>query len=53
MDVLSHFDYGPEVRKLDDVIEVDDMVRGCPMKAQDFLQTLNKYLELFEVSRHE
>ena len=50
---LSHFDYGPEVRKLDDVIEVDDMVRGCPMKAQDFLQTLNKYLELFEVSRHE
>ena len=47
---LSHFDYGPEVRKLDDVIEVDDMVRGCPMKVPDFLQTLDKYLELFEVS---
>jgi coenzyme F420-reducing hydrogenase gamma subunit len=31
------------------VIEVDDMVRGCPMKAPDFLQTLDKYLELFEV----
>jgi sulfhydrogenase subunit delta len=46
---LSHFDYGPEVRKLDDVIEVDDMVRGCPMKVPDFLQTLHKYLELFEV----
>jgi coenzyme F420-reducing hydrogenase gamma subunit len=46
---LSHFDYGPEVRKLDDVIEVDDMVRGCPMKVPDFLQTLHRYLELFEV----
>jgi coenzyme F420-reducing hydrogenase gamma subunit len=49
---MSHFDYGPEVRKLNDVIEVDDMVRGCPMKASDFLQTLNKYLEMFDVSRH-
>ena len=47
---LSHFDYGPEVRKLDDVIEVDDMVRGCPMKVPDFMQTLNKYLELFDVT---
>ena len=49
---LSHFDYGPEVRKLDDVIEVDDMVRGCPMKVPAFLQTLNKYLDLFNVSQH-
>ena len=49
---LSHFDYGPEVRKLDDVIEVDDMVRGCPMKVPTFLQTLYKYLELFNVSQH-
>ena len=49
---MSHFDYGPEVRKLDDVIVVDDMVRGCPMKAADFLQTLYKYLELFNISQH-
>ena len=49
---LSHFDYGPEVRKLDDVVEVDDMVRGCPMQVPDFLQTLYKYLELFDVSQH-
>jgi sulfhydrogenase subunit delta len=49
---LSHFDYGPEVMKLDDVIEVDDMVRGCPMKVPAFLQTLNKYLDLFSVSQH-
>ena len=49
---LSHFDYGPEVMRLDDVIEVDDMVRGCPMKVPAFLQTLNKYLDLFNVSQH-
>lgn len=47
---LSHFDYGPEVKRLDEVIEVDDMVRGCPMKVPDFLRTLDKYLELFDVS---
>ena len=38
--------------RLDDVIEVDDMVRGCPMKVPVFLQTLNKYLDLFNVSQH-
>ncbi|MDQ3317464.1 MAG: hypothetical protein M3522_09070, partial [Actinomycetota bacterium] len=46
---LSHFDYGSEVRTLDDIIRVDDMVRGCPMKVPSFLQTLDKYLRLFNV----
>ena len=46
---LDHFDYGKEVKPLDEVIEVDDMVRGCPMKVDSFHQTLGKYLELFEV----
>ncbi|WP_166179233.1 NADH-quinone oxidoreductase subunit B family protein [Rubrobacter tropicus] len=49
---LDHFDYGRDVKPLDGVIKVDDMVRGCPMKVQSFEQTLNKYLELFEVTRH-
>lgn len=49
---LDHFDYGKEVKPLDEVIEVDDMVRGCPMKADSFKQTLGKYLELFEVVPH-
>ena len=48
---LSHFDYGPEVRRLDQVIRVDDMVRGCPMRVPAFLQTLDKYLTLFEVGQ--
>jgi coenzyme F420-reducing hydrogenase gamma subunit len=49
---LSHFDYGKEVKRLDEVIRVDDMVRGCPMKVPSFLQTLNKYLNLFDFARH-
>jgi coenzyme F420-reducing hydrogenase gamma subunit len=35
---------------LDEVVRVDDMVRGCPMKARSFTQTLQKYLELYEVA---
>ena len=49
---LSHFDYGKEVKRLNEVIRVDDMVRGCPMKVPSFLQTLNKYLELFGIAKH-
>lgn len=49
---LSHFDYGKEVKRLNEVIRVDDMVRGCPMKVPSFLQTLEKYLELFGVDQH-
>lgn len=48
---LSHFDYDREVKRLDEVVRVDDMVRGCPMKASSFLQTLKKYLELFDIVR--
>ena len=49
---LSHFDYGKEVKRLNEVIEVDDMVRGCPMKAPSFLQTLKRYLDLFDIPQH-
>jgi sulfhydrogenase subunit delta len=49
---LDHFDYGKEVKRLDEVVRVDDMVRGCPMKVAAFLQTLEKYLELFGIPRH-
>ena len=48
---LSHFDYGKEVKTLDEVIQVDDMVRGCPMKVPSFMQTLNKYLDLFDIAQ--
>lgn len=50
---LSHFDYGREVKRLNEVIQVDDMVRGCPMKVPSFLQILEKYLELFDIPQHD
>ena len=46
---LDHFDYARDVVPLDEVVRVDDMVRGCPMKAQAFTQMLEKYLGLYEV----
>jgi coenzyme F420-reducing hydrogenase gamma subunit len=49
---LSHFDYDKEVKRLGEVIQVDDMVRGCPMKVPSFMQTLEKYLQLFEIAQH-
>ncbi|HEX2741035.1 MAG TPA: hypothetical protein VHM69_11360 [Rubrobacter sp.] len=49
---LSHFDYGKDVKRLNEVIHVDDMVRGCPMKVPSFMQTLDKYLELFRIGQH-
>lgn len=49
---LSHFDYGKDVKRLNEVIQVDDMVRGCPMKVPSFLQTLEKYLDLFRIVQH-
>ena len=44
---MSHFDYSQKVRKLSDVIQVDDMVDGCPMNVPVFLEVLGKYLKIF------
>lgn len=46
---MSHFDYSDKVRKLEDVIKVDDKVNGCPMNATVFIETLTKYLKLFQI----
>jgi len=46
---MTHFNYASKVKKLDDVIKVDDKVEGCPMNVQDFLTVLEKYLKLFKV----
>lgn len=46
---MSNFSYGKNVKKLGDVIKVDDMVNGCPMNVPAFLEALNKYLKLFNI----
>jgi len=47
---MQNFDYSPKVRKLDDVVKVDDMVPGCPMNAQTFIEILGKYLKVFNLA---
>lgn len=44
---LSNFDYSKEVKKISDFVKVDDMVNGCPMNKDVFLQTLDKYLKKY------
>lgn len=46
---LNHFNYSPKVKKLADVIKVDDQVPGCPMNAATFVEILEKYLKIFNI----
>jgi sulfhydrogenase subunit delta len=46
---FSHFDYSDKVLKLNEVIEVDDVVDGCPMNVPVFYKVLEKYLGVFEI----
>ncbi len=47
---FDHFDYSQKVRKLDEVIKVDDQVDGCPMNVNKFLEIVNKYLKEFKIT---
>lgn len=42
---MENFDYSKQVKKLDEVIKVDDMVPGCPMNANTFMEILTKYID--------
>jgi sulfhydrogenase subunit delta len=46
---LENFDYAAKVKKLEDLIKVDDKIEGCPMNAEAFLLALGKYLKLFNI----
>jgi sulfhydrogenase subunit delta len=46
---LRTFDYSQKVRKLSEVIKVDDSVGGCPMGAAGFMGILDKYLKIFNI----
>jgi len=46
---MSQFDYSQKVRKLDEVIKVNDYVQGCPMSIPAFTSALDKYLKIFEI----
>lgn len=42
--ILIRFQYADKVKKLSEVVTIDDQVPGCPMDENIFLQILNKYL---------
>jgi sulfhydrogenase subunit delta len=46
---MEHFDYAAKVRKLEDLVKVDDKIDGCPMGKDAFLAALFKYLKLFNI----
>ena len=46
---FDNFDYSEKVRKLDEVVKVDDSVPGCPMNTQKFQEVLMKYLKFFKL----
>lgn len=47
---MSHFDYSQKVKRLEEVIKVDDKVEGCPMSVEMFSEVLGKYLKLFNIA---
>ena len=48
--LLIRFQYADKVRKLSEVVQIDDQVPGCPMSEDIFLQKINKYLEEFKIT---
>jgi len=46
---IKTFNYQQKVKKLDEVIKVDDFVAGCPMNVDTFKAALDKYLKLFQI----
>ena len=47
--ILIRFNYSDKVRKLSEIVPVDDFVHGCPMDENIFLATVNKYLKEFKI----
>lgn len=47
--LVLRFQQTPVVRKVKDIVQVDDEVPGCPMDEPAFLNVVNKYLKEFGV----
>ena len=46
---LDQFGHREKVSPLNEIVNVDDNVPGCPMDEAKFLEVLNKYLKEFKV----
>lgn len=49
--ILERFKYTEKVMRLDEVVTVDDIVPGCPMETDKFLELLEKLFEEFEIKK--
>lgn len=49
---LTQLGYAEVVKKLADVVPIDDQVDGCPMDEKVFLQVLNKYIQEFHIGEN-
>lgn len=47
--LLEKFSYGKKVKKLDEIVKVDEAVPGCPMNEKTFLTLLDKQLKEFKI----
>lgn len=47
--IMTRFAYAPTVKKVAEVVAVDDSVPGCPMDEHRFLAVVEKYLAEFGV----
>lgn len=47
--ILIRFKYANKVKKLSEIVPIDDQVPGCPMNENIFLQIINKYLQEFGI----
>lgn len=47
--ILIRFNYAKSVRKLSEIVQVDDFVHGCPMDENLFLAAVDKYLKEFKI----
>lgn len=47
--IIIRFQYAKRVRKLSEIVAVDDQVPGCPMDEKTFLAVIYKYLREFGI----
>ena len=47
--LIERFKQTDKVRKVTDIVVVDDEVPGCPMEEEVFIKILDKYLKEFGV----
>jgi coenzyme F420-reducing hydrogenase gamma subunit len=47
--ILKEHGLWPQVKRLDEIVKIDDKVPGCPMDPKIFIETLNEYLKFKEL----